>query len=150
MILVEDSIVRSTTMKALLQRVKEEGRAKEIHVRVACPPIMAPCFYGIDMSSVKQLFGPKFFSVDEPLSADVQDKMAAELQCDSLRYLPVESIARAIDKPASELCQACITGKYPTAAGQQLYQLDQQSFQANGDSIDDDYRTFESAQAKQI
>ena len=149
-ILVEDSIVRSTTMKALLQRVKEEGRAKEIHVRVACPPIMAPCFYGIDMSSVKQLFGPKFFSVDEPLSAEVQDKMAAELQCDSLRYLPVESIARAIDKPASELCQACITGKYPTAAGQQLYQLDQQSYQANGDSIGDDYRTFESAQAKQI
>jgi amidophosphoribosyltransferase len=149
-ILVEDSIVRSTTMKALLQRVKEEGGAKEIHVRVACPPIMAPCFYGIDMSSVKQLFGPKFLSVGEPLTAEVQDKMAAELQCDSLRYLPVESIARAINKPDNQLCQACITGKYPTEAGQQLYQLDQQSFEANGEEIGDDFRTFESAQAKQI
>ena len=48
-ILVEDSIVRSTTMKALLRRIREEGGASEIHVRVACPPIVAPCYYGIDM-----------------------------------------------------------------------------------------------------
>ncbi len=152
-ILVEDSIVRSTTMKALLQRVKEEGRAKEVHVRVACPPIMAPCFYGIDMSSIKQLFGPKFYSVDQPLTIEIQDAMATALQCDSLRYLPVESIARAIEKPANDLCQACVTGTYPTQAGQQLYQLDKQSFEANGDrgdNIDDGVRTYESAQAKQI
>ena len=61
-ILVEDSIVRSTTMKALLKRLKEEGGAKEIHVRVACPPIVAPCYYGIDMSKIKQLFAPNFFN----------------------------------------------------------------------------------------
>ena len=149
-ILVEDSIVRSTTMKALLQRIKEEGRASEVHVRVACPPIMAPCFYGIDMSSVQQLFGPKFFSVDEPLSVETQEKMAAELKCDSLRYLPVDSLARAIDKPASDLCRACVTGKYPTPAGQQLYQIDQHAFQANGGGQDADFRMYESVEAKQI
>ena len=147
-ILVEDSIVRSTTMKALLQRVREEGRAKEIHVRVACPPIMAPCFYGIDMSSVSQLFGPKFFSVDQELTTDVQNTMSDALGCDSLRYLPVSSLARAIDKPESELCQACVTGSYPTAAGQQLYQLDQQNFENGGRTFDADARTFEAVQAK--
>ena len=59
-LLVEDSIVRSTTMKVLLERIRELGRAKEIHVRVACPPIIAPCFYGIDMSTIGELFAPAF------------------------------------------------------------------------------------------
>ena len=149
-ILVEDSIVRSTTMKALLQRVREEGGAEEVHVRVACPPIMAPCFYGIDMSSIQQLFGPKFFSAGEPLTVEVQNAMAAQLQCDSLRYLPVDSLARAIDKPASELCQACVTGTYPTEAGQQLYQLDLQSYQADGGQANKDLRSYESAEARKI
>ena len=60
--LVEDSIVRSTTMKVLLKRIRELGRVREIHVRVACPPIIAPCFYGIDMSTVSELFAPHFFA----------------------------------------------------------------------------------------
>ena len=59
-ILVEDSIVRSTTMKVLLHRIRELGQAREIHVRVACPPIVAPCFYGIDMSTINELFAPQF------------------------------------------------------------------------------------------
>jgi amidophosphoribosyltransferase len=147
-ILVEDSIVRSTTMKALLQRVRDEGRAGEIHVRVACPPIMAPCFYGIDMSSVKQLFGPRFFSVDQPLTNEIQDRMAAELGCDSLRYLPVDAIVRAIGKPANELCLACVIGKYPTPAGTRLYQLDQENHLSGGGQLDLDHRTYESIQAK--
>ncbi|HVW36529.1 MAG TPA: amidophosphoribosyltransferase, partial [Pirellulales bacterium] len=53
-LLVEDSIVRSTTMKVLLNRIRDAGRAREIHVRVACPPIVAPCFYGIDMSTINE------------------------------------------------------------------------------------------------
>ena len=64
-ILVEDSIVRSTTMKVLLQRIRELGRAREIHVRVACPPIVAPCFYGIDMSTIDVLFAPTFLNGGE-------------------------------------------------------------------------------------
>ncbi len=122
--LVEDSIVRSTTMKVLLQRIKELGGAKEIHVRVACPPIVAPCFYGIDMSTIDELFAPKFMEQQHaPLTDAAQEKMAQTLGCDSLRYLPVESIARAIGLGPEQLCQACITGQYPTTHGQQLYNI---------------------------
>ena len=123
-ILVEDSIVRSTTMKVLLNRIRELGGAKEIHVRVACPPIVAPCFYGIDMSTIDELFAPKFLE-NGILTEASQDRMAEQLGCDSLRYLPIESIARAIDLPSNHLCQACITGQYPTPVGQQLYQIAQ-------------------------
>ena len=59
-LLVEDSIVRSTTMRALVHEIRDRGGAREIHLRVACPPIIAPCFYGIDMSSQKELFAPRF------------------------------------------------------------------------------------------
>lgn len=120
--LVEDSIVRSTTMKVLLNRIRDLGGAKEIHVRVACPPIIAPCFYGIDMSTVDELFAPQFLQGGE-LTDDVQRKMAQKLGADSLRYLPVDSIARAVGFDRGELCQACITGEYPTTNGQQLYQI---------------------------
>jgi amidophosphoribosyltransferase len=120
--LVEDSIVRSTTMRVLLERVREEGGAREIHVRVACPPIVAPCFYGIDMSTIDELFAPEFLP-DGQLTDEAQEEMARVLGADSLRYLPVDSIARAIRLDAGQLCQACITGDYPTPAGQQLYQV---------------------------
>jgi amidophosphoribosyltransferase len=121
-LLVEDSIVRSTTMKVLLERIRKFGRAKEIHVRVACPPIVAPCFYGIDMSTINELFAPKFLG-GGPLTEEAQAAMAASLGADSLRYLPVESIARAIGFPSNRLCQACITGEYPTECGRELYQV---------------------------
>jgi len=121
-LLVEDSIVRSTTMQALLGRLREIGGAREIHVRIACPPIIAPCFYGIDMSTVRELFAPKFMP-DGRLTDAVQAEMAATLGADSLRYLPVEAIARAIGKDADQLCRACVTGQYPTPCGQELYQV---------------------------
>lgn len=120
--LVEDSIVRSTTMKVLLNRIRHFGGAKEIHVRVACPPIIAPCFYGIDMSTVDELFAPKFLQNGE-LTVEAQAAMAESLGADSLRYLPVESVARAIGYDDDQLCQACITGRYPTPCGQSLYQI---------------------------
>ena len=138
-ILVEDSIVRSTTMKVLLRRIRELGGAKEIHVRVACPPIIAPCFYGIDMSTIEELYAPKFLG-KEGLTDEVQRRMAESLQCDSLRYLPVESIAKAIDLPSDHLCQACITGKYPTECGQSLYRI-AQSNHANGVNCSRTYET---------
>jgi len=121
-ILVEDSIVRSTTMQALLARLRAVGGAREVHVRVACPPIIAPCFYGIDMSTVEELFARRFLH-NGPLTPQVQDGMAKALGADSLRYLPVEAIARAIGLPETALCQACITGEYPTPAGQRLYEI---------------------------
>ena len=153
-ILVEDSIVRSTTMKALLKRLKEEGGAKEIHVRVACPPIVAPCYYGIDMSKIKQLFAPNFFNPGGNLDIETQEQMADALGCDSLRYLPIESIARAIGIGQDGLCQACINCEYPTETGKRLYQLDRQEYETMraagvastaGESTDDDSRAFERA-----
>jgi amidophosphoribosyltransferase len=122
-LLIEDSIVRSTTLKTLLSHLREVGGAREIHVRVACPPIMAPCFYGIDMSSIKELFAPRFMKGMVPTDQE-QDDMARTLEADSLRYLPLESVARCIGFPEQHLCRACITGKYPTEAGQQLYEWD--------------------------
>jgi amidophosphoribosyltransferase len=121
-LLVEDSIVRSTTLMSLLHHLRDQGGAKEIHVRVACPPIISPCFYGIDMSTVGELFAPKFMAKKEPTVAE-QDAMARELGADSLFYLPVDAVARCIDLPADRLCRACVTGEYPTDAGEKLYQL---------------------------
>jgi len=123
-LLVEDSIVRSTTMRALVHEIRDRGGAREIHLRVACPPIIAPCYYGIDMSSSDELFATRF--VDLPrggVSQEAQQKMARELGADSLRYLPVEAIARSVTLSPERICRACITGKYPTETGQQLYEI---------------------------
>jgi len=140
-LLVEDSIVRSTTMRVLISKIRELGQAREVHVRVACPPIVAPCFYGIDMSRIRELFAPQF--VDKGLAGEAMyAEMAAELGADSLRYLPVDAIARAIGKPADQLCRACITGDYPTPWGQKLYQVALDKYEARTDV---DERTYESA-----
>jgi len=79
-------------MRALVHEIRDRGGAREIHLRVACPPIIAPCYYGIDMSSSDELFATRF--VDLPaggVSQEAQQRMARELGADSLRYLPVEA-----------------------------------------------------------
>jgi amidophosphoribosyltransferase len=123
-LLVEDTIVRSTTMQALISQLKdpERGGAKEVHVRVACPPIIAPCFYGIDMSTVSELFAPRFMKGGD-LTPAIEDQMARALGADSLRYLSLGAIARSVDMPPESLCQACLNGNYPTEAGERLYQI---------------------------
>jgi amidophosphoribosyltransferase len=76
------------------------------------------------MSSSDELFATRF--VDLPaggVSQEAQQKMARELGADSLRYLPVEAIARSVTLSPERLCRACITGKYPTETGQQLYEI---------------------------
>src|SRR5499425_3829627 len=118
-LLIEDTIVRSTTMKALLRDLRVRGGAREVHVRVACPPIVAPCFYGIDMSTVRELFAPRFMH-GEHITEEEQAAMAAELGADSLYYLPVDAVARCIGFPDDRLCRACITGQYPTPTGERL------------------------------
>ena len=122
-ILVEDSIVRSTTMKVLLNRMRTDTDVREIHVRVACPPIVAPCFYGIDMSTINELFAPQYVDAGSDVTREAAAQMAAALGADSLRYLPIASVSRAIQRPPNELCQACITGRYPTPAGTRLYDV---------------------------
>jgi amidophosphoribosyltransferase len=121
-LLIEDTIVRSTTLKSLLYHLRERGRAREVHVRVACPPIIAPCFYGIDMSTIRELFAPRFMDGGR-LTVEEQYAMAAELGADSLFYLPLEAVARCIGLPTERLCRACLTGEYPTPTGERLYQL---------------------------
>lgn len=121
-LLVEDTIVRSTTMTALISQLRERGKAREVHVRVACPPIIAPCFYGIDMSTVSELFAPKFMDGNE-LDPETEQRMADQIGADSLRYLPISSIARCVDIDRTALCQACIDTEYPTESGRKLYQI---------------------------
>ena len=122
--LVEDSIVRSTTMRVLLQRIRELGHTREIHVRVACPPIVAPCFYGVDMSTYTELFVPQYMKGvplgEWEVTRAIEDRMAADLGADSLRYLPIDSAMRAIGINPNHLCKACITCQYPTKWGRIL------------------------------
>jgi amidophosphoribosyltransferase len=134
-LLVEDSIVRSTTMRALVREIRERGGAREIHLRVACPPIIAPCYYGIDMSTRKELVAPQF--ADRPdggLSSEAQKALARELGADSLRYLPVAALAQSLKMSEDRLCLACVTGRYPTPMGQRLYEIDapEEPCHANG------------------
>lgn len=120
--LIEDSIVRSTTLKALAGQLRERGGAKEVHVRVACPPIVSPCFYGIDMSTMNELFAPKYLDKDYAGRPDnaALTKMAKALGIDSLRYLSVRDVAKCLDIDLNHLCVGCVTGKYPTACGNSL------------------------------
>src|SRR5262249_60479729 len=109
-LLIEDTIVRSTTLKSLLRHIRDRGGAREVHVRIACPPIVAPCFYGIDMSTVRELFAPRFMHGERP-TAEEQKAMAAELGADSLFYLPLEAGARCIGLPPARPCRGRLTGQ---------------------------------------
>jgi len=120
--LVEDSIVRSTTLAALVDHIRKRGRAKEVHARVACPPIVAPCFYGIDMSTLGELFAPKFVGrrYNGSPSENTMRRMAQALGLDSLRYLSVDELGPALQIDGDCLCTGCVTGRYPTERGNQL------------------------------
>ncbi|MDR0328220.1 MAG: hypothetical protein LBI05_08005, partial [Planctomycetaceae bacterium] len=91
-----------------------------------CPPIIAPCFYGVDMSTYAELFVPKYMEGASReqwnITHDMEARMAADLGADSLRYLPTDSVARAIGIAPEHLCMACITGQYPTLWGKRLAQ----------------------------
>ena len=120
--LVDDSIVRSTTMRELVEQIRRRGRAREVHVRVACPPIVAPCFYGIDMSTLGELFAPAFVprGYDGNPSAALHARMAAELGVDSLRYLGASDLGPCLGVDGRHLCTGCVTARHPTAWGRKL------------------------------
>ncbi len=100
--LVDDSIVRGTTSKLIVELVREFG-AKEVHMRIASPPLISPCFFGIDMPTREELVASSR-SVEE-----VREFVGA----DSLRYLPVEDLAQCLGQDAGLFCYACFTGHYP-------------------------------------
>jgi amidophosphoribosyltransferase len=121
--LVDDTLVRGTTLRAVISSIREQGGAREVHVRIGCPPIMGPCFYGIDMPTVKELFAPPYLAgqaVDRVLPGVLQ-RMARELGADSLAYLSMEGLLKALELPRQNLCMACITSEYPTAMGRDRY-----------------------------
>ena len=102
-VLVDDSIVRGTTSKKLIGLLKEAG-AREVHLRISSPPVMWPCFYGIDTPSKKDLWAANH-SLGE-----TRDWLGA----DSLGHISIEGLCSVFDKiPADNFCLACFDGKYP-------------------------------------
>jgi len=123
-LLVDDSVVRGTTTRNIIKYLKEVGKAKEVHIRVSCPPILGPCFYGIDMSTINELFAPKFnIEIDKPIPKETLDKMAKELGADSLIYQTNEGLVKSIGLPKNELCMACLNRDYPTQYGKELFNV---------------------------
>ncbi len=123
-ILVDDSIVRGSTCKEIVHYLKEKGGAEEVHLRVSCPPIKAPCFYGIDMSTIGELLLPGYEKPIDPdqTSEKTLAKIAKDVGADSLIYNTIPGLIRAMRIPEKDLCLACLTGKYPTHEGQKLYE----------------------------
>ena len=103
-VLVDDSIVRGTTMRKIVQLVRNAG-AKEVHVRVGSPPIIAPCYFGIDMKTREQ------FAATGRTVKEIEKMITA----DSLGYISIEGLVDAIGLPAGDLCLACLTEEYPVA-----------------------------------
>jgi len=102
-VLIDDSIVRGTTSKSTVNVLKEAG-AKEIHLRIGCPPIISPCYYGIAMATKRELIA----------SNKEVEEIREYLGVDSLGYLSVEALVDCIGIPKDELCTGCLTGEYPT------------------------------------
>jgi len=101
-IVVEDSIVRGTTTSGRIKAIREAG-AKEIHMRISCPPIHYPCFYGIDFPSRKELIANRLGNAAA---------VGRFIGVDSLKYLSLEGMLEAAG--GRDLCAACFNGKYPT------------------------------------
>jgi amidophosphoribosyltransferase len=118
--------VRSTTLRDLVKRTRDEGQATEVHVRIGAPPVIAPCFYGIDMSTLGELFAPAWLTKGyTPQDLDrVSREMATQLEADSLRYLSVADVAPSIGLPQEHLCTACVSANYPSTAGERIYQAE--------------------------
>jgi amidophosphoribosyltransferase len=103
-ILVDDSIVRGTTSRKIVRMVRNAG-AREVHLRVSCPPTISPCFYGVDTPCTAELIAANH-SVEE---------IRRYVEADSLGYLSLESLRKSVaDERDHKYCYACYTGNYPT------------------------------------
>jgi amidophosphoribosyltransferase len=100
---VDDSIVRGNTSRQIVEMLRDAG-AESIHVRIASPPIVSPCYYGIDMATREELI-----AADKDIP-EIRNEIAA----DSLAYLSLEGLVDAIGLKRSQLCVGCLTGEYPT------------------------------------
>jgi amidophosphoribosyltransferase len=102
-VLIDDSIVRGTTSQKIVRMVRSAG-AREVHVRISCPPTVSPCFYGIDTPTKKELIAANR-SIEE-----IREFLGA----DSLAYLSYAGLKRSVEADAPQYCTACFTGTYPT------------------------------------
>jgi amidophosphoribosyltransferase len=103
-VLIDDSIVRGTTSRKIVRMIRNAG-AKEVHMRISCPPTISPCYYGVDTPSKNQLIGAN----------KTIDQIREYIRADSLAYLSLEGLKKACgDGEKTTYCSACYTGKYPT------------------------------------
>jgi amidophosphoribosyltransferase len=102
LVVVDDSIVRGNTQRALVRMLREAGAA-EVHVRISSPPVMWPCFYGIDFASRAELIA----------SGLGVEEIRASIGADSLAYVSLDGLTAASAQPADRLCRACFDGSYP-------------------------------------
>jgi amidophosphoribosyltransferase len=108
--IIEDSIVRGTTSRMRVKTLRLAG-AKEVHMRVSCPPLKFPCFYGIDFPTKKELVASKHDI------AWIRDFIGA----DSLEYLSLEGMLNSMPLPKENFCTACFTGDYPTTTPSRVF-----------------------------
>ena len=99
--IVDDSIVRGTTMITRVRKLRELG-AREVHVRISCPPVKFPCHYGVDFANPKELIAASY----------TENEIMQRLDVDSLHFLSVNGLLRSVHHPDS-YCLACFTGRYP-------------------------------------
>jgi amidophosphoribosyltransferase len=104
LVVVDDSIVRGNTQRALVRMLREAG-AVEVHVRISSPPVKWPCFYGIDFASPAELIANGLDT----------DGIRASIGADSLGYVSLDGLIAATEQPKTRLCSACFDGKYPIA-----------------------------------
>jgi amidophosphoribosyltransferase len=102
LVVVDDSIVRGNTQRALIRMLREAGAA-QVHVRISSAPVTWPCFYGIDFATRAELIATGL-GVDE---------VRASIGADSLGYMSLDAMVEATGQPRAQLCLACFTGRYP-------------------------------------
>jgi amidophosphoribosyltransferase len=102
-VLVDDSIVRGTTSRKIVRMVREAG-AKEVHVRISCPPTISPCYYGVDTPTREELIA----------SSNTPDEICKFLGADSLGYVSLGALRQAVNDTEGRFCTSCYTGVYPT------------------------------------
>jgi len=111
-VLVDDSIIRGTTSRKIVRIVREAG-AREVHMRISCPPTVSPCYYGIDTPTRKELIA----------STHNVDEIRAFIGADTLGYLSLEGMRQAVGDTEGRYCLGCYTTSYPTAVQEPLISL---------------------------
>ncbi|MFX0132212.1 MAG: amidophosphoribosyltransferase [Candidatus Hodarchaeota archaeon] len=113
LVLVDDSIVRGTTTKRIVRMLKKFG-ANKVHVRISCPPIMNSCYMGIDFPTTSELIAPQ----------KTLEEIRQFIEADSLQYQTIDGLLDSISLPESELCTACISGRYKLRSSVDLKELE--------------------------